>query len=48
RLLAAFKSWRALESGRRARAEATLRHVAAVPTLSPDVADIVRRSLGAE
>jgi len=48
RLLAAFKSWRALESGRRARAEATLRRVAAVPTLSPDVADIVRRSLGLE
>jgi aminopeptidase N len=45
RLLAAFKSWRALESARRARAEATLRRVAATASLSRDVADIVRRSL---
>jgi aminopeptidase N len=45
RLLAAFKSWRALESSRRARAEATLRRVAASASLSRDVADIVRRSL---
>jgi aminopeptidase N len=47
RLLAAFKSWRALESARRARAEATLRRVAASASLSRDVADIVRRSLAA-
>jgi len=47
RLLAAFKSWRALESARRARAEATLRRVAATASLSRDVADIVRRSLAA-
>jgi aminopeptidase N len=46
RLLSAFKSWRALESGRRSRAEATLRRVAAAPNLSRDVADIVRRALG--
>jgi aminopeptidase N len=46
RLLSAFKSWRALEAGRRARAEATLRRVAAAPNLSRDVADIVRRALG--
>jgi aminopeptidase N len=45
RLLAAFKSWRALESGRRTRAEATLRRVAATADLSRDTADIVRRSL---
>jgi aminopeptidase N len=46
RLLSAFKSWRALEPGRRARAEATLRRVAAAENLSRDTADIVRRALG--
>jgi aminopeptidase N len=45
RLLSAFKSWRVLEPTRRARAEATLRWVAATPSLSPDVGDIVRRAL---
>jgi aminopeptidase N len=34
-----------LEPTRRARAEATLRRVAATPSLSPDVGDIVRRAL---
>jgi aminopeptidase N len=48
RLLSAFKSWRALEPGRRARAEATLRRVAATANLSRDTADIVRRALGEE
>jgi aminopeptidase N len=48
RLLSAFKSWRALEAGRRARAEATLRRVAAAGNLSRDTADIVRRALGDE
>jgi aminopeptidase N len=43
RLLAAFKSWRALEPARRAKAEASLRRVAAIATLSPDVKDIVTR-----
>jgi len=38
-------TWRALEAGRRARARATLRRVAAAPTLSRDVADIVARTL---
>src|SRR5262245_36212805 len=46
RLLAAFKSWRALEAGRRARAEAALKRVAAREGLSRDVSDIVSRSLG--
>jgi aminopeptidase N len=46
RLLSAFKSWRALEPTRRARAEATLRRVAGVEGLSRDTADIVRRALG--
>jgi aminopeptidase N len=45
RLLGAFRTWRSLEPGRRAKAEAELRRVAAKPSLSPDVADIVGRSL---
>ena len=45
RLLSAFKSWRVLEPTRRARAQTALRRVAAVQSLSPDVGDIVRRSL---
>ncbi len=45
RLMGAFRSWRALEAGRCARAQATLRRVAAAPTLSRDVADIVARTL---
>jgi aminopeptidase N len=45
RLMSAFRSWRALEAQRRTRAEATLRRVAAMPTLSPDVHDIVARTL---
>jgi aminopeptidase N len=43
--MGAFRSWRALEARRRARAEAALRRVAAVPTLSRDVGDIVARML---
>jgi aminopeptidase N len=45
RLLSALKSWRALEPGRRALAQAALQRVAAAPSLSPDVSDIVRRAL---
>jgi len=45
RLMGAFRSWRALEARRRERAEATLRRVAAAPSLSRDVADIVARTL---
>jgi aminopeptidase N len=45
RLMGAFRSWRALELNRRARAEATLRRVAAAPALSRDVHDIVARTL---
>ena len=45
RMLQAFRSWRALEAGRRALAEAALRRVAAVPTLSRDASDIAQRSL---
>ncbi len=45
RLLVAFKSWRNLEATRRAQAEAALRKVQAIPSLSADVRDIVERSL---
>jgi aminopeptidase N len=45
RLMTAFKSWRALEPARRGKAEAELRRVAASPSLSTDVRDIVERSL---
>ena len=45
RLMGAFRSWRALESRRRAEAEAALRRVAAAPALSRDVHDIVARTL---
>ncbi len=45
RLLSAFKSWRTLEPKRRTLAERALRHVAGAAGLSPDVKDIVDRSL---
>jgi aminopeptidase N len=45
RIMVAFRSWRTLEARRRERAEATLQRMAAVPTLSRDVADIVARTL---
>lgn len=45
RLLASFKSWRTFEAKRRTLAERALRHVASTAELSPDVKDIVERSL---
>jgi aminopeptidase N len=45
RLLTAFSAWRRLEAGRRALARAALERIAAAPNLSPDVSDIVGRSL---
>lgn len=45
RLLGSFKSWRMLEPGRRALAEAKLAMVAQTPNLSRDVADIAERTL---
>ncbi len=45
RLLTSFRTWRSMEPGRRAMAEAALRRLAAKPKLSVDVADIVGRSL---
>lgn len=45
RLLSTFRSWRALEPERRARAEGTLKKIAARERLSADVRDIADRSL---
>ncbi|MCX5493107.1 aminopeptidase N [Kaistia dalseonensis] len=45
RLLVSFRSWRALEAGRRARAENALKRIAARDGLSPDTLDIVTRTL---
>ncbi|HEY1545152.1 MAG TPA: aminopeptidase N [Xanthobacteraceae bacterium] len=45
RMVTAFKSWRALEPARRGMAEGELRRVAAAPSLSTNVRDIVERSL---
>ena len=46
RLLTAMRSWRSLEEARRRQAEAMLKRIAERETLSPDVRDIVTRSLG--
>jgi aminopeptidase N len=45
RLLVSFRSWRALEEGRRTQAEQALRRVAAAEALSADTRDIVTRTL---
>jgi aminopeptidase N len=45
RMSTAFRSWRALESGRRTHAQAALKRIADAPKLSRDVGDIVQRAL---
>jgi len=45
RLATSFRTWRNLEAGRRAKAEAALRRLAASPPLSRDLGDILERSL---
>ena len=45
RLATAFRSWRMLESERRAKAEITLNRIRATPGLSRDLADIVERAM---
>lgn len=45
RMSTAFKSWRVLEAGRRARAQAALKRIADTSGLSRDVSDIVQRAL---
>jgi aminopeptidase N len=47
RLATAFRSWRMLEGGRRAKAEAALTRIKGAPGLSRDLADIVERALAA-
>jgi len=46
RLATAFRTWRTLEAGRRAEAEATLQRIKSTASLSRDVSDIVERALG--
>jgi aminopeptidase N len=45
RLATAFRTWRTLEAGRRAKAEAALKRIKAAPGLSRDLADIAERAL---
>jgi aminopeptidase N len=45
RLSTAFRTWRTLEAGRRAEAEAALTRIKVTPNLSRDLADIVERAL---
>lgn len=45
RLATAFRTWRTLEAGRRAKAEAALKRIKAASNLSRDLADIVERAL---
>ena len=46
RMATAFRTWRQLEPGRRAKAEAALRGLVAAPSRSRDLADILERTLG--
>jgi aminopeptidase N len=46
RMATAFRSWRILEDGRRAKAESALRRLQAATGLSRDLSDIVERALG--
>jgi aminopeptidase N len=46
RMATAFRTWRMLETGRRAKAEAALRRIKAAPGLSRDLSDIVERAVG--
>jgi aminopeptidase N len=47
RLATAFRTWRTLESTRRAKAETALQRLKGVPNISRDLADIVERALAA-
>ncbi|HET7847861.1 MAG TPA: aminopeptidase N [Pseudolabrys sp.] len=48
RLATAFRTWRTLEAGRRAKAETALQRIKRNESLSRDVADIVERALAAD
>jgi aminopeptidase N len=45
RMATAFRTWRTMEAGRQAKAEAALRRVQGTAALSRDVSDIVERAL---
>jgi aminopeptidase N len=45
RMATAFRTWRMLEDGRRAKAQAALTRIKATPNLSRDLSDIVERAL---
>jgi aminopeptidase N len=45
RMATAFRTWRTLEAGRRAKAEAALMRIKAAANLSRDLSDIVERAL---
>ena len=45
RLATAFRIWRTLEAGRRAKAQAALTRIKTAPNLSRDLADIIERAL---
>ena len=45
RLVTAFGTWKILEPGRRGKAETALKRLAEAPRLSPDMGDLVQRSL---
>jgi aminopeptidase N len=47
RLATAFRTWRTLESARRAKAETALQRLKGAPNISRDLADIVERALAA-
>ena len=46
RMATAFRTWRTLEDGRRARAETALQRIKSTAGLSRDLSDIVERALG--
>ncbi len=46
RMTTAFRTWRALEAGRRERAQAALKRISSAPQLSRDVGDIVQTGAG--
>jgi aminopeptidase N len=46
RMATAFRTWRTLEAGRQAKAQAALHRIKATPGLSRDLSDIVERALG--
>jgi aminopeptidase N len=46
RMATAFRTWRTLEAGRQAKAQAALQRIKQTPALSRDLSDIVERALG--